>query len=202
MMKRAEISLRPASPDDASHLLEIYRSYVTDTAVSFETELPSVDAFAERIRHITDFFPWLVCVVDGKIAGYAYASRHRERGAYQWSADLSVYISESYHRCGMASALYTALCDLLRMQGLRTVYAGVTSSNPVSKAFHRRFGFRTVGTYKNVGFKQGKWWDVTWFDLPLAKYDTPPAPPVPFADGTQFPQLACVLKKAAGMIRL
>ncbi len=202
MMNGAEIILRPASAEDAPYLLEIYRRYVADTAVSFETEVPSEDAFAERIRRITGFYPWLVCIVDGKIAGYAYASRHRERGAYQWSADLSVYISESFHRRGMASALYTALCGLLRMQGLCTAYAGVTSSNPASEAFHRNFGFRTVGTYRNVGFKQGKWWDVTWFELPLGEYPHRLAPPVPFADIVHSPQSAFVLEKAAGMIGL
>lgn len=202
MIKPMDITIRPATPGDAPELLEIYRPYVTDTAVSFETEAPSTDVFAERIRRVTGFYPWLVCLVDGKIAGYAYASRHRERAAYQWSADLSVYIAEAFHRCGMASALYTALCELLRMQGIRTVYAGVTSSNPSSEAFHRSFGFRTVGTYGNVGFKLGKWWGVTWFELPLGDYDSRPAPPVPFGDIVRTPHFACVLEKAAGIIRL
>lgn len=197
-----EITLSFAAAEDAEALLGIYRHYVTDTAISFETDAPSAEDFAERIKRTTAFYPWLVCRVDGRIVGYAYASRHRERGAYRWSADLSVYIAEPFHRCGMASALYTALCRLLRMQGLCTVYAGVTCANPVSEAFHRSFGFRAVGTYENVGFKQGKWWGVTWFELPLGEYPAEPLSPVPFPEIMQDTRCLRVAEEAARLIRL
>ena len=174
VMKR----IRFATKKDAAALLEIYAVYIKNTAVTFEIEVPTVTAFAERVEKITETFPWLVCEVEGKIAGYAYASKHGERAAYRWSADLSVYVDEKYHRCGIATALYTALLELLRRQGYYTVYAGVSTPNPKSEAFHTAFGFRNLGEFKNVGYKLGAWRGVTWFELPLAEYVAEPEEPV------------------------
>lgn len=172
--------IRLATKDDAKELLEIYEVYIKHTAVTFEIEVPSVSAFAERIEKITETFPWLVCEVDGEIAGYAYASKHGERAAYRWSTDLSVYINEKYHRNHIATALYTALIEILRKQGYYTVYAGVSTPNPKSEAFHTAFGFRTVGVFQNVGYKLGEWRGVTWFELPIRGYVAEPEEAVPF----------------------
>ena len=162
--------IRFAKKEDADAVLRIYKTYITDTAVTFETEEPTVAAFEERMERITAVFPWLVCEIDGEIAGYAYASRHGERAAYRWSADLSVYIDERYHRCGIATALYEALLAILRKQGYYTVYAGVSTPNPESEAFHTAFGFRNVGVFQNVGYKLGAWRGVTWYELPIKEY--------------------------------
>jgi len=173
--------IRPATRADAAVLLEIYKKYITDTAVTFEIEVPSAEHFADRIGTITATFPWLVCEIDGRVAGYAYASKHGERAAYRWSADLSVYIDERYHRKHIATALYTALLELLRRQGYYTVYAGVSTPNPESEAFHAAFGFRNLGVFQNVGYKLGAWRGVTWFELPLREYGEEPEETVPIA---------------------
>ena len=170
--------IRFATKEDAAAVLHIYEGYITNTAVTFETEVPTLEAFEERMEHIMAGFPWLVCEINDRIAGYAYASKHGERAAYRWSADLSVYIDEKYHRCGIATALYTALLELLRQQGYYTVYAGVSTPNPKSEAFHEAYGFRNLGEFQNAGYKLGAWRGVTWFELPLAEYGTEPEEPV------------------------
>lgn len=167
--------IRFAVPEDAAAILKIYRKYIENTRVTFEIEVPTVEAFRERMERITAWFPWIVCEIDGTIAGYAYASKHGERAAYRWSADLSVYIDENYHRYGMGTALYTALLEMLRAQGYFTVYAGVSTPNPKSEAFHSAFGFRNLGEFKNAGYKLGEWCGVSWYELVLKEYVKEPA---------------------------
>ena len=127
--------IRFADKADAAAILHIYEEYIRNTTVTFETEVPTIAAFEERMERITAQYPWLVCEIDGEIAGYAYASKHGERAAYRWSADLSVYINEKFQRRGIATAFYEALAEILRRQGYFTVYAGVSTPNPKSEAF-------------------------------------------------------------------
>lgn len=169
------IRIRFATVADAEAILEIYRKYIENTRVTFETEVPAIDAFRERMECITAWFPWIVCEIDGRIAGYAYGSKHGERAAYRWSADLSVYIDERYHRYGIGTALYRVLLELLRKQGYFTVYAGVSTPNPKSEAFHTALGFRNLGEFKNAGYKLGAWCGVSWYELVLKEYVTEPA---------------------------
>lgn len=171
--------IRIASENDSAALLEIYGAFIKDTAVTFETEVPTVAAFGQRIEQVLQQFPWLVCEINGKAVGYAYASKHRERAAYQWSAELSVYVHPTYHRRHIATALYTALIGLLKSQGYFSAYAGITVPNAASEAFHSAFGFREIGIFEHVGYKLGAWRDVKWFRLALADYPTEPAPPIP-----------------------
>ena len=170
--------IRRATLEDAAAILGIYETYITDTVVTFEIEVPPLAAFRERMETIMVQFPWLVCEVDGVIAGYAYASKHGERAAYRWSADLSVYINEKYHRKHIASELYDEVIRLLQKQGYYTVYAGVSTPNPESEAFHEAYGFRNLGEFKNVGYKLGKWLGVTWYELPIAEYAKSPSEPL------------------------
>ncbi len=169
--------IRFADTSDAAAILGIYEEYIRNTRVTFEIEVPTLAEFSERMERITGQFPWLVCEIDGEIAGYAYGSKHGERAAYRWSADLSVYINEKYHRRGIATALYKALTEILRRQGYFTVYAGVSTPNPKSEAFHEAFGFRNLGEFKNVGYKLGAWCGVAWYELPLAEYVKEPQEP-------------------------
>lgn len=174
--------IRFARAEDAEAILGIYEEYIKNTAVTFEIEVPTIAAFKERMERITAQFPWLVCEVNGVIAGYAYASKHGERAAYRWSADLSVYINEAYHRKYIASELYGAVIDLLRKQGYFTVYAGVSTPNPKSEAFHEAYGFRCLGEFKNVGYKLGEWRGVAWYELPVAEYVEEPEEPKKIGD--------------------
>ncbi len=145
--------------------------------MSFEIVAPSVAQMRERIETVLTRFPWLVGEVDGQVAGYVYASPNRERAAYQWGADVAVYIGPEHRRAGLGRALYTALFDLMRSQGFFHAYAGITLPNPGSVTLHERAGFSLVGVYRNVGYKDGAWRDVGWFHLPLRELiDNPPAP--------------------------
>ncbi|MBQ8798325.1 MAG: N-acetyltransferase [Lachnospiraceae bacterium] len=169
--------IRFATVKDAAAILEIYGEYIRNTAVTFEIEVPTLSAFEERMERIMSQFPWLVCEIDGEIAGYAYASKHGERAAYRWSADLSVYIHEKFHRNHIASELYDEVIALLRKLGYYTVYAGVSTPNPKSEAFHGAYGFQCLGEFKNVGYKLGEWHGVAWYELPIAEYVKEPKEP-------------------------
>ena len=129
-------AIRLAVKDDAAAVAGIYGPFCESTAVSFEYVPPSTEEIANRIRTITAQFPWLVLDDNGVVAGYAYATRHRERAAYGWSADTAVYVSPIHRRCGVGRALYTALCQLLRLQGYFKAYAGITLPNSASTGLH------------------------------------------------------------------
>lgn len=178
----SKVKIRLATPEDGEVLLNIYKYYIENTAITFETEVPSVEAFEQRIENTLSRFPWLVCEVDDVVAGYAYASKHRERAAYQWSVDLSIYVDEKYHRRHIAKALYQVLEETLRLQGYYTVFAGVTSPNPKSEAFHAAYGFDTVGVFENVGYKLEQWWGVKWFKYALTDYQKKPTTPKAFPE--------------------
>ena len=164
-----------ASPRDTEELLAIYGQYI-DTPITFECALPSVESFTERIRSIRSAYPYIVCEEDGRIWGYAYAHRQAERAAYQWNAELSIYLDRGARGRGLGRRLYGALMELLRLQGIRTVYALVTVPNPASEGLHRAMGFRTMGVQRSTGYKDGAWRDVAWFEKPIGAYDVAPAP--------------------------
>jgi phosphinothricin acetyltransferase len=139
---------------------------VTESSISFETEPPSAAEMAERIRkaHL-----WLVAERDGEIVGYAYGGRHRDRAAYNSTVEVSAYVDRSAHRTGLGRSLYTELFDRLKERGFRLLVAGITLPNEASVGIHEALGFEPVGVYKNVGFKNGEWWDVGWWQLDLGE---------------------------------
>ena len=171
-------TIRLAGEGDAEAIQRIYAPFVLHTAVSFETEPPSVDEMRSRILKIIARLPWLVCESKGGVIGYAYASLHRERAAYGWSVDVTVYIHEEFRRHGVGKALYASLFQVLRLQGFYNAYAGVTLPNPGSVGLHEAMGFQPVGVYRGVGYKLGRWHDVGWWQLALRDHSTAPAPPV------------------------
>lgn len=174
--------IRLATPADAGGILDIYAPYIADTSFTFETEVPSVAAFAERIRSYLHNWPWLVCEAGGRIAGYAYSSRYRERTGYQWCVECSVYVHDDYLRRGVGRALYTPLFEMLKRQGFRNVFAVINLPNDRSVRFHESLGFQWFATYDHVGYKLGNWKDVGWWRLTINDYTDGPAPPTRFAD--------------------
>ena len=172
------LTIRLAVEDDAAAVAGIYGPSCESTAVSFEYAPPSAEEIASRIRVVTAQFPWLVLDAAGVVAGYAYATRHRERAAYGWSVDAAVYVSPSYQRCGVGRALYTTLFQLLRLQGYFKVYAGITLPNSASTGLHEAMGFTLVGVYRGVGYKHGLWHDVAWYERALQPERLNPRPPV------------------------
>ena len=174
--------MRVVQPSDAASILEIYTPYILNTAVTFETEIPSADSFEERIKHYTEKWPWIVYEENGALAGYAYATKHRERLAYQWCVESSVYVGDKFQRKGIASKLYNALFEVLRLQGFINIYAGITLPNDKSIAFHEQFGFTNFVYYKNVGYKLGEWRTVGWWQKQINTYEKQPSTPLNFAD--------------------
>ncbi len=172
------MDIRLATVADAAEIAAIYRPYVEDSIISFELEPPSVEEMARRMARVLERAPWLVCEMDDTIAGYAYAGKHHERAAYQWSVDTSVYLRQGMQRRGLGRALYSELFTLLVQQGYYTAYAGISLPNAASVGFHERFGFEPVGVYRKAGFKFGAWHDVGWWQRPLQDYDGLPQTPV------------------------
>jgi phosphinothricin acetyltransferase len=177
--------IRPATEEDSAQILEIYAPFCRDSIISFETEPPCLDEMRRRIAKTLPDYPWLVSDEDGLILGYAYASKHRERAAYIWSADVSVYVREGRRRGGLGRALYTSLFDILRLQGFRNAVAGITLPNPGSEGLHRAMGFQPVGVYRNIGYKCGGWHDVAWFQLTLRDPAPDPRLPEPWSAVSQ-----------------
>ena len=152
---------------DAPAIAGIYAPYVLETPISFETHPPTAAEMRRRIEHYTATHPWLVYEDDARILGYAYATRHHERAAYDWSCEVSVYVDRSTHRRGIGRALYRSLFEALRRLGYYTVLAGVTEPNPASIGLHESMGFRRTGVHRNVGYKDGRWWDVAYLEMSL-----------------------------------
>lgn len=172
------MKLRFATQEDVSSLLAIYQHYIP-TNITFEYVLPSEEEFSRRVSSFSAVYPYLVAEEQGKILGYAYAHRIAERAAFSWGAELSVYLSPDAAGQGLGKRMYQALIELLRFQGVRTVYGLVSSPNPASEALHRSLGFNLMGVQHKAGYKNGQWIDLLWFEKNVAPYDLEPAPIVP-----------------------
>lgn len=163
--------IRPAGASDARACADIYAPYVSQTAVSFEDVPPTA---IEMVRRIENSLEWLVADEDGDILGYAYATRHRERAAYQWSCDVSVYLRHGAQGRGLGTSLYRQLLADLTERGFKMACAGITLPNPASEALHRRLGFTDVGVYREIGWKFDRWHDVCWLQRALGSRGKPP----------------------------
>jgi L-amino acid N-acyltransferase YncA len=174
------VLIRHADPDrDAAACAAVYAPSITAGIASLEERAPEAHEMADRMRSISRDYPWLVAEIDGEVAGYAYGSRHHERAAYRWSADVTVYISSAHHRRGVGRSLYTALLALLERQGVYEVCAGVTLPNDASVGLHESMGFRPVGVYRDVAFKFGRWLSVGWWQMSLRPRTDGAAPAEP-----------------------
>jgi L-amino acid N-acyltransferase YncA len=168
--------IRPAVAADAAEIAAIYAPVVEHGVASFEESPP--DAAELRRRMLAEpRLPWLVAVDGDRIAGYAYASRHKPRAAYRWSADVSVYIGPDHHRRGVGRALYGRLIPEVRSLGYVSLFAGIALPNPASVGLHEAMGFRPLGVYRRVGFKHGGWRDVGWWQLVPDGVPVPPEEP-------------------------
>jgi phosphinothricin acetyltransferase len=157
------LAIRAALATDAAACAAIYAPFVTGTVVSFETEAPDAAEMAGRIAHHSATHAWLVAQVGGQLAGYAYASPHRERAAYASSCDVAVYVDPGHARQGIGRSLYDVLLPMMREKGLHAVFAGIALPNPGSIGLHETMGFTPVGIYREVGWKLGAWRDVGWW---------------------------------------
>lgn len=174
-------TLRLATPADAAELVKIYAPFVESedrslSDVSFEYEVPSVEEFAGRIRDISAAYPYLVCEQEGRLIGYAYAHPYIQRAAYQWGAEVTIYLAPEGQGQGLGRVLYTALEKLLCKQGVVVLYACVTESNEHSVKMHEAMGYKIIGTFKNTGFKHGHWLDMVWLEKRIAELPAAPQP--------------------------
>lgn len=172
--------IRTASPSDAAGVLAVYAPYVEQTTVSFEVDVPSVEEYAQRIEHKLAATTFIVLVdkETGHIAGFAYNGSFRERPAYDWASEISIYLSPEHQGRGLGSILLETLESLMRAQGVVMSEACITSSNAPSIAFHAKHGYAFCGEHHACGYKLGTWLDVTWMEKQLNK---PTAHPVPCA---------------------
>lgn len=176
--------IREATPKDAAALVEIYAPYVRKTAVTFEYDVPSVAAFSGRIERVLEKFPYLVAENDVEIVGYAYAGAFHPRAAYQWCAEMSVYVKQNARRMGVGRMLYDAMEAILRMQRLTNVEACIAVPSAPdahltmdSVRFHEKMGYRMVGTFHQCGYKFDTWYNMVWMEKHIGEH-THPQPPV------------------------
>jgi phosphinothricin acetyltransferase len=175
--------IRTATPDDAPAVVAIYAPIVRDTVISFELEPPGVDEIRRRITATLPVLPWLVGEdAQGAVCGYVYASRFRERAAYQWAVEVTAYVREDCRGAGVGRRLYTRLFELLIDLGYFQAIAGITLPNAASVGLHKAMGFEVVSHYRNVGHKQGAWHDVGYWQKALRPLQHP-LPPRPYNGG-------------------
>lgn len=167
--------IRLARADDARPILEIYKRFVTSSAVSFEYEVPSEIEMARRIQQSREKHAWIIYQLRGELVGYAYSSAFRGREAYQWTAEVSVYVHDDHGRKGIAANLYRVLHGLMRAQGYHTSVAVMTHPNPQSEAFHQAMGYEHNGTIQSAGYKSNAWHDVLFMTKSLQANNGAPA---------------------------
>jgi phosphinothricin acetyltransferase len=195
------IHIRLASDADVDAIAEIYGPVVESTTISFETSAPDREEMARRVHDTLRSYPWLVCEVEGHLAGYASATRHRVRGAYRWSVDTSVYIDEAYRRRGVGRGLYESLFAILAAQGYFNAYAGIALPNPASVALHESIGFERIGVYRGVGYKLGRWCDVGWWQRSLRDRQRSPRQPQDLATIAQQADWEALVRRGESMVR-
>ena len=165
------MKIEKVSTADAEELLALYAPYVEETAISFEYEVPSVDEFRNRIEQISAKYPYIKAVVDGKIAGYAYAAGFKDRKAYDWSVETSIYVDMEQKRSGIGRRLYEELENILKQQGILNVNACIAYPQAEdeyltkdSVLFHEKLGYTMVGTFHQCGYKFHRWYDMVWME--------------------------------------
>lgn len=182
--------IRPASPEDAAALLDIYAPYVRGTAITFEYEAPGLEEFRDRIRRTLERYPYLAAEAAGELVGYAYAGPFKDRAAYDWAAETSVYLRTDRKRRGVGGQLYRALEDILKKQNVRNLYACVACPAEEGDArltrdsvdFHAHMGWRIVGEFRGCGYKFGTWYNMVWMEKRVGGLPAAPGPFIPFPD--------------------
>lgn len=179
-MEQETIHIRTAGINDAEAILGIYAPYVTDTAITFEYEVPDLQEFTERILHVLERYPYLIAEKEGRILGYAYASAFKGRAAYDWSVETSIYVDRSCRGHGVGIRLYDALEVILKKQNILNSYACIAYPNPESIHFHEKLGYQTIGHFQRCGYKLGTWYDMIWMEKMLGEHTAIPADVIPF----------------------
>ena len=175
------VVIRPAIIKDAKELLAVYSPYVLETAITFEYEVPTLEEFAKRIEKISEKYPYLVAEVNEVIVGYAYASTFKDRAAYDWCVETSIYLAKDMRGKGIGKLLYKALEDALKEMHILNANSCITyveeedeHMNNASMHFHEYMGYRFVGRFHQCGYKFGKWYDMIWMEKMLGEHTVNP----------------------------
>jgi len=180
------ILIKMASEADAEEILSIYAPYVTDTAVTFEYDVPFVDEFSQRIRDTLQMYPYIVASEENRILGYAYASAFKKRAAYDWAVETTVYVKQDCRGRGVGKKLYLALEELLRRQNIINLNACIAYTpdkdehlDNASMVFHERLGYSKAAHFTKCGYKFGKWYDMIWMEKMLGEHPDKPEQVIP-----------------------
>jgi L-amino acid N-acyltransferase YncA len=176
------VALRPAEAADAGAIAAIYAPHVVAGVASFEVEAPDAAAIVGRMTACGGLYPWIVAVEDGRVLGYAYAGRFREREAYRWTAETTVYLAEAAQGRGVGRLLYGALVATLTRQGFTRAVGAIALPNAASAALHEALGFCCAGVLHGVGYKHGRWIDVGYWQRGLAAVEAAPVEPRRFGE--------------------
>ncbi len=179
---QSDITIRIARESDKEELLAIYAPYVSETAITFEYTVPTHEEFRDRIRKTLAKYPYLVAVQDAEILGYAYASEFKNRAAYDWAVETTIYVKQDSRKSGVGKKLYQALEEVLKQQHICNLYACIAYPNPGSIGFHERLGYQTIGHFSKCGYKFETWYDMIWMEKMIAEHDQHPEPFKPITE--------------------
>ena len=184
-----KIQIRMATLKDAQELLEIYRPYVEESAVSFEYTLPSIEEFGERMEKILTKFPYLVAEQEGMLVGYAYASAFHSRAAYEWCVETTIYLRQGWSGKGLGKCLYQELERILKMQNIKNLNACIAYKEEEdeylthqSRDFHEHMGYRLVGEFRDCGYKFGRWYSMIWMEKMIDEHEEVPEKVIPITE--------------------
>lgn len=182
-----KFNIRLANANDAEELLKIYTPYVTDTAITFEYDVPSLEEFTQRIINISKKYPYIVAERGGEIVGYAYAGAFKERAAYDWAVETTIYVKQDCTASGIGRKLYAVLEKLLGKQGILNLNACIAYTETEdehltngSMAFHNKLGYKLVGTFHKCGYKFSHWYDMIWMEKFIGKHTETQSPVIDF----------------------
>ncbi|MGL4799536.1 MAG: GNAT family N-acetyltransferase [Cellulosilyticaceae bacterium] len=186
-MPNDTLTIRVATLDDAAELLAIYAYYVKETAITFEYEVPTLEAFQERIQNTLKKYPYIVAESDGTLLGYAYAGAFVGRSAYDWAAETTIYLNPHHKKMGLGKKLYDVLETIVKAQNILNLNACIAypdiedehlTKNSVQ--FHEHLGYLFVGEFHKCGYKFGKWYNMVWMEKLIGVHPPTPSPIIPF----------------------
>ena len=189
-LEKMEITIRTACPEDAGQIRDIYAHYVLHTAVTYEYEVPSLKEMRDRIEHTLRKYPYIAAEEKGEILGYAYAGPFKQRAAYDWGVETSIYVSKDARGRGIGKRLLDSLEEALRRQNILNANACIAVPGDKedqyltfdSVHFHEKMGYQTVGTFHSCACKFDRWYNMIWMEKMLGRHTVPPAPVIPFPD--------------------